>query len=205
MRPCKAFGFEPSTLDGHASMSTRSSISPLGFRSPVAPHRSLPSTPRVPPRDTAVLTSDLQPLEPPVTGRRSRATGRRISPLQSALTQKCVCNSFGMCTYKSLDLKSRRMNSYKKYRGVGVVCLLQTQDLSLIFHSERRTNHKSLHLKCPAMNSYKKYRREEGLSTPRFQPSTFSARPLRGGVKKCSGDARSGEANGSDILKGFSE
>jgi hypothetical protein len=91
----------------------------------------------------------------PVTGRRSRATGRCISPLECAVTKKRVCNSFGIRTYKSLDLKSPGMNSYKKHRGVGVACVLQTQDLSRIFHGEGRTSYKPLDLKSPAMNSYK--------------------------------------------------
>jgi hypothetical protein len=43
----------------------------------------------------------------------------RISRLECALTKKCVCNSFGMRTYKSLDLKSPGMNTYKKYRVGG--------------------------------------------------------------------------------------
>ncbi len=42
MRPWNVFDFELSTLDRFTSMSTRSSISPLGFWSPVARHRSLP-------------------------------------------------------------------------------------------------------------------------------------------------------------------
>src|SRR5712692_1638707 len=61
---------------------------------------------------------------------------KTASPLESAHAQKHFYNSFGICTYKSLDLKSFAMNSYKKYRGGGVVCLLQTLDLSRIFHSE---------------------------------------------------------------------
>ncbi|SRR5712692_2258409 len=78
MRPWKAFGFEPSTLDRSTSMSTHSAISPLGFWSPVARHRSLPSWPRVPPRDTGALTSDLQSLQPPVTGRGPLVARRPI-------------------------------------------------------------------------------------------------------------------------------
>jgi hypothetical protein len=139
MRPCKACGFEPSPLDRHTSMSTRSSISPRSFCSPVARHRSLPSRPRV-------------------AGRRSRATGLRISPLECAVTRKCVCKSFGMCTYKSLDLKSIGMNSYKKYRVEGGLRSLQTFDLIRIFHSEARTTHKSLDLKSTGMNTYKECR-----------------------------------------------
>jgi hypothetical protein len=52
-----------------------------------------------------------------VTSRRSRAPGRCTSPLQCAVAQKWPCKSSTMCTYKSLDLKSIRMNTYKKYRG----------------------------------------------------------------------------------------
>src|SRR5712692_3420788 len=47
MRPWKACGFELSTPDRFAPMSTHSSVSPLGFWSPVVRHRSLPSWPRV--------------------------------------------------------------------------------------------------------------------------------------------------------------
>jgi hypothetical protein len=43
-----------------------------------------------------------------------------LSPLEYALTQKRVCKSFGMHTYKSLDLKSPGMNTYKKHPGGGV-------------------------------------------------------------------------------------
>ncbi len=111
MRPWKAFDFELSTPDRFTPMSTHSSISPLGFWSPVARHRSLPSWPRV-------------------TGRRSRAAGRCISPLECTLTKNRACKSFTMCTYKSLDLKSPGMNTYKKYRGGRGVCLLQMQDLT---------------------------------------------------------------------------
>ena len=92
MRPWKTFGFELSTLDRSTSMSTRSSISPLGFWSPVARLRSLLSWPRVPPRDTGALTSDLQPLQPPVTGGRSR--GRWSLP-----------KSFTMRTYAKTRLQ----------------------------------------------------------------------------------------------------
>ncbi len=136
MRLRNARHFEPSTLDRFTSMSTRSSISPLRFWSPVALSEVeghsptlAPSTsfqplasnsgfgPDAPHRDTGVQRPDLQPLEP-------------ISPLQYALTQKRPCKSFGMRSYKSLDLKSPGMNSYKKHRGVGVVCLLQMLDLT---------------------------------------------------------------------------
>ncbi len=79
----------------------------------------------------------------PVTGRRSRAAGRCVSPLQFALTRKCVCNSFGMCTCRTLDLKSSGINSYKKHRGEGPLRSLQTQDLSRILHHEGRIIHKS--------------------------------------------------------------
>jgi hypothetical protein len=82
------------------------------------------------------------------------------SPLQCAVTQKHVCNSFGIRTYKSLDLKSPGMNSYKKYRGEGPLRSLQRQDLSTISHSEARISYKSLDLKAPGMNSYKKCRAE---------------------------------------------
>ncbi len=125
-----------------------------------------------------VQRPDLQPLEPPVTGRRSWAAGRpspyarfsmlaptswlstlelstfdcqlpmasqlltvwrlffSLSPLQSALTQKCGCKSFAIRSYKSLDLKSPGMTLLQKIPGVGGVCLLQTQDLSRIFHCQ---------------------------------------------------------------------
>ncbi len=55
------------------------------------------------------------------------------TPLPCALTQKCVCNSFGICTCKSLDLKSPGMNSYKNYRGVGGLRVLQRLDLTTVF------------------------------------------------------------------------
>ncbi len=54
----------------------------------------------------------------------------RISPLEYALTQKPVCKFFGIRTYKSLDLKSPGMNTYKKHRGGRGVCLLQMLDLT---------------------------------------------------------------------------
>ncbi len=63
---------------------------------------------------------------------------RRISPLECALTQKRACKSFGMRTYKSLDLKSPGINTYKKHRGVGGLPVLQTLDLIPIFHCEGR-------------------------------------------------------------------
>src|SRR5712692_5422834 len=53
---------------------------------------------------------------PLVAGRGSPVAGRRLSPLQCALTQKRTRKPFGICTYKSLDLKSPEMNTYKKYR-----------------------------------------------------------------------------------------
>ena len=59
-----------------------------------------------------------------------------LSPLQSALTQKCGCKSFAIRSYKSLDLKSPGMTLLQKIPGVGGVCLLQTQDLSRIFHCQ---------------------------------------------------------------------
>ncbi len=58
---------------------------------------------------------------------------KTASPLESAHAQKHFYNSFGICTYKSLDLKSFAMNSYKKYRGVGGLRVLQTQDLRTLF------------------------------------------------------------------------
>ncbi len=136
MRPCKAFAFQPSTLDRHTSMSTPSSISPLGFWSPVARHRSLPSRLRVAGRRLRAAgrpspharfsmpapTSWLSTLELS-TFDSQLLTVRRLffslSPLEYPLTQKRASNSFGIRTYKSLDLKSPGMNSYKKYRGGG--------------------------------------------------------------------------------------
>ncbi len=128
MRQCKAFGFEPSTLDRHTSMSTRSSISPLGFWSPVARHRALPSRPRVAGRWLPVADrpphSRLSMLAP--TSRLSTFNCQlltlwrslfSLSSLQYALTQKCACKSFAIRTCKSLDLKSPGMNTCKKHRG----------------------------------------------------------------------------------------
>ncbi len=79
-----------------------------------------------------------------------------LSPLECAVTQEHACNSFGMRSYKSLDLKSPGMNSYKKHRGWGPLRPLQTLDLVHIFHCEGQTIYKSLDLKSPGMNSYKK-------------------------------------------------
>ena len=55
------------------------------------------------------------------------------TPLECAVAQKCVRNSFGIRTYKSLDLKSPGMNTYRKHRGVGGLRVLQTQDLGTLF------------------------------------------------------------------------
>ncbi len=103
MRPWKVFGFELSTPDRFTPISIHSSISPLGFWSPVARHWSLPSWPRV--------------TASPVTGRESGAMFIHLSPLECALAEKRACNSFAMRTYKSLDLKSLGINTYKKHRG----------------------------------------------------------------------------------------
>ncbi len=92
-----------------------------------------------------VQRPDLQPLEP-------------TSPLQCAVAQKRACKSFAIRTYKSLDLKSPGMNTYKKYGGGGPLRSLQTLDLVRIFHCEGGTSYKSLDLKCPEMNTYKKHR-----------------------------------------------
>jgi len=84
-------------------------------------------------------TSRLSTLELSTFDRQLLAVWRLffwLSPLQCAHAQERVRNSFGMCTYKSLDLKSPGMNTYKKYRGGGGLRSLQTQDLSLIFHCE---------------------------------------------------------------------
>ncbi len=62
----------------------------------------------------------------------------RTSLLQSAHTKKRARNSFPIRTYKSLDLKSPGMNTYKKYRGVGPLRLLQMLDLVRISHCQRR-------------------------------------------------------------------
>ena len=105
---------------------------------------------------------------------------RPLSPLQSALTQKRACKSFGIRTYKSLDLKSPGMNSYKKYRGVGCLRALQTLDLVHIFYCEGRGAHKPLDLKSPAMNSCKNHPREEALSClPWALPSASQRRVSR--------------------------
>jgi len=67
-----------------------------------------------------------------------------VSPLEYALTQEWVCKPFGIRTYKSLDLKSPEMNTYKKYRGVGGAPVLQTLDLAPIFHCQRWTKASSV-------------------------------------------------------------
>src|SRR5712692_1668858 len=56
-----------------------------------------------------------------------------ITPLQSALTQKRTRKSFGMCSCKSLDLKSPGMNTYEKYRGGGASALVANTGLSPYF------------------------------------------------------------------------
>ncbi len=114
-----------------------------------------------------------------VAGHRSRAAGRCISPLQCALTQKRVCNSFAICTYKSLDLKFPGMNTYKKHRGWGPLRSLQTLDLVHIFHCERRTSHKPLDLKARPMNSYKEYQRAVPSCLPWALPSGSQRRVSR--------------------------
>ncbi len=120
MRPCKAFGFEPSTLDRFTSMSTHSSISPHSFCSPASNSGFGPDALH---RDTGVQGPDLQSVElsPPASNFQPQASSLEppepASPLQYALTQKRVCKFFGICTYESLDLKSPGMNSYKKHPG----------------------------------------------------------------------------------------
>ncbi len=100
----------------------------LGTRGPF----SAPATNQGGPRGTPFVSEVF------VTDHGSQVAGHRslYKSLQCAVAQKCVCNSFGMCTCKSLDLKSPEMNTYKKYRGGGGLRSLQTHDLSRIFHTE---------------------------------------------------------------------
>jgi len=150
MRPWKACGFELSTPDRFAPMSTHSSVSPLGFWSPVVRHRSLPSWPRVighrsrpagrpslfalseaeghsprlarstsfqplasnsgfgsPVDSPGVQRPDLQPLEPPVTDRRSPLAGHRgVTSHGSPVTGHVfTAKSFGMHSYGKMRLQ----------------------------------------------------------------------------------------------------
>ena len=53
---------------------------------------------------------------PPVDALRH---GHSRKPFTICSCEKCAPKSLGICTYKSLDLKSFGMNSYKNYRGGG--------------------------------------------------------------------------------------
>ncbi len=127
-----------------------------GFWSPASrwipsgrkPDPALPGTPAAlrPPRVTRRERADRHTFRlgafrhgSQVAGHRSRAAGRCISPLQCAVTQKRACNSFAMRSYKSLDLKSLGMNTYKKHRGGGGLRVVQTLDLIPIFHCQLST------------------------------------------------------------------
>ena len=60
---------------------------------------------------------------------------RSRKPLGICSCEKCVRNSSGMCSYKSLDLNFFGISSYKKHRGVPPSCFLASVAFS---HSQRR-------------------------------------------------------------------
>ncbi len=135
LRPARSCGMSRGAPSGRKPAPTFSAGKTCGALSP-------PQQPIRPGRGAHVssrrFSSRITGHRSRVTGRRSRAAGHCISPLQCAVTQKRACNSFAIRSYKSLDLKSPGMNSYKKYRGGGGLRVLQTLDLIHIFHCEGR-------------------------------------------------------------------
>src|SRR5712692_7896246 len=149
MRPWKACGFELSTPDRFAPMSTHSSVSPLGFWSPVVRHRSLPSWPRVighrsrpAGRPSLFALSEAEghsprlarstsfqplasnsgfgsPVDSPGVQRPDLQPQERLSPLQSSLTKIRACKSFRIHSYKFMGLKAPWNETLKKNTGGG--------------------------------------------------------------------------------------
>ncbi len=145
MRPWKACGFEPATLDRFTSMSPRSSISPLGFWSPVARHRSLlalseaeghplllmpASSTRFQLRfhrspDTGPPASNSgfgSPVDSPGVQRPDFQPLEPTSPLEFTVTENALVSPVDSTLTKSLELNCRGMTFLQKIPGgVGVV------------------------------------------------------------------------------------
>ena len=98
----------------------------------------------------------------PVTGRRSRAAGRCISPLEFTLTKKCACKCFRMDSYKIIGLKRPWNDILTKNRGVGPSAPVANTRLKSHFPelSPYQLQIIGLKLESHTTKSYKRYLRE---------------------------------------------